>query len=56
MRTLKEQLLWVRDFRTVEDLRLGLLDFQRTYNESWILAGHGYRTPNQARAALVAAA
>ncbi len=56
MRTLKEQLLWVRDFRTVQDLRLGLLDFQRTYNESWILARHGYRTPNQARAALVAAA
>lgn len=56
MRTLKEQLLWVGDFRFVEDLRLGLLDFQRTYNESWILARHGYRTQNQARAALVVAA
>jgi putative transposase len=56
MRSLKEQLLWVRDFRTVEELRLGMLKFQQTYNESWILARHGYRTPNQARAALVAAA
>ena len=55
-RTLKEQLLWVRNFRTVEELRLALLNFQRTYNASWILARHGYRTPNQVRAALVAAA
>lgn len=55
-RTLKEQLLWVQSFRTVEDLRLALLDFQRTYNESWILARHDYRTPNQVRAAHVAAA
>lgn len=55
-RTLKEQLLWVRHFRTIEELRLALLDFQRTYNETWILARHGYRTPNQVRAALVAAA
>lgn len=56
MRTLKEQQLWIRDYRTVEDLRLGLLDFQQAYNESWILARHGYRTPYQVRAALVAAA
>jgi transposase InsO family protein len=55
-RTLKEQLLWVRSFRTIEELRLALLDFQRTYNASWILARHGYRTPNQVRAAHVAAA
>lgn len=55
-RTLKEQLLWIRDFRTIEELRLALLEFQRRYNESWILARHGYRTPNQVRAALVVAA
>ncbi|MHC4377719.1 MAG: transposase [Planctomycetota bacterium] len=55
-RTLKGQLLWVRCFQTTEELRLALLDFQRTYNASWILARHGYRTPNQVRAALVAAA
>jgi hypothetical protein len=35
---------------------MALLDFQRTYNASWILARHGYRTPNQVRAAHVAAA
>lgn len=55
-RTLKEQLLWVRSFRSIEELRLALLDFQRTYNASWILARHGYRTPNQVRAAFLAAA
>lgn len=55
-RTLKEQLLWVRDFHGIEELRLALLDFQRTYNDSWILARHSYRTPNQVRAVLTAAA
>ena len=55
-RTLKEQLLWVRTFQNVEELRLALLDFQRTYNASWLLQRHGYRTPNQVRAALVAVA
>ena len=33
IRTLKENLLWVRTFRTVEELRLALIDFRRTYNE-----------------------
>lgn len=55
-RTLKEQLLWVRAFDTVEDLRLALLDFQRRYNDRWILARHAYRTPNQVRADLNAIA
>ena len=56
IRTLKEQRLWVGDYRTVEELRLALLEFQRTYNQSWILERHGYRTPNQARADHAAAA
>ena len=33
IRTLKENLLWVRTFRTVEELRLALIDFRRTYND-----------------------
>ena len=28
-----ENLLWVRSFETIEDLRLALLAFKRTYNE-----------------------
>ncbi len=52
-RTLKEQLLWVETFDTVEDLRVALLDFQRRYNQRWILGRHGYKTPNQVRAELL---
>jgi transposase InsO family protein len=51
IRTLKENLLWVRDFNTVEELRLALLEFRHRYNETWILARHGYRTPAAIRAA-----
>ena len=28
-----QNLLWVRSFETIEDLRLALLAFKRTYNE-----------------------
>ena len=33
IRTLKENVLWVRSFETIEELRLALLEFKRTYNE-----------------------
>ena len=49
IRTLKENLLWVRTFETVEELRLALLEFKRHYNEQWIVERLGYRTPAQAR-------
>ncbi|WP_373503117.1 transposase, partial [Aestuariivirga sp.] len=49
IRTLKENLLWVRTFRTVEELRLALIDFRRTYNESWLIERHGHRSPAQFR-------
>jgi transposase InsO family protein len=49
-RTLKENLLWIRDFATVEELRLALLEFRRLYNEHWILERHGYLTPAKVRA------
>jgi putative transposase len=50
VRVLKENLLWVRRFDTVEELRVALLAFQRTYNQGWIIERHGYRTPAQVRA------
>jgi putative transposase len=50
IRTLKENLLWVRRFATVEELRQALLDFRRCYNATWIVERHGYRTPAQVRA------
>jgi transposase InsO family protein len=36
IRTLKEQLLWVRYFPTVEALRKGLAEFADLYNASWL--------------------
>src|SRR4051794_810574 len=49
IRTLKETLLWVRHFATVEELRLALIAFKRTYNQTWIIERHGYKTPAQVR-------
>lgn len=49
IRTLKENLLWVRLFATIEELRLALLEFKRLYNECWLIERLGYRTPAQAR-------
>jgi putative transposase len=49
IRTLKENLLWVRRFTTVEELRLALQAFKETYNRTWIIERHGYRTPAQVR-------
>jgi transposase InsO family protein len=52
IRTLKEQLLWVRTFDTVEELRLALLEFQERYNREWLCERHGHRTPTAVRAQL----
>ena len=49
IRTLKENLLWVRTFDTVEQLRQALLDFRRTYNSTWLIERHGFRPPNAVR-------
>jgi transposase InsO family protein len=50
VRTLKEQLLWVHTFDSVEQLRLALQDFRSAYNLNWLVARHGHRTPAQIRA------
>lgn len=49
IRTLKENLLWLTTFNTVEELRLALHAFQRQYNETWLIGRHGYKTPAQVR-------
>ncbi len=54
IRTLKEQLLWVRTFRTAEELRQALAEFRERYNQRWIVQRHGYLTPQQARQQLLA--
>lgn len=53
IRTLKEQLLWIKSFATVEELRLALHEFRRTYNACWLAERHGHRTPNQVRESLL---
>jgi putative transposase len=47
--TLKENLLWVRTFRDVEEIRLALIAFRQTYNEHWLIERHGHRSPAQFR-------
>ena len=49
IRTLKENLLWVRTFKTIEELRAELVAFARRYNETWLVARHGYKTPARVR-------
>jgi len=49
IRTLKEQLLWVQHFETVEDLRQALASFAAEYSASWLRQRHGYKTPDQIR-------
>ena len=50
IRVLKENLLWVRPFDAIEELRLALQAFKDTCNRRWIIGRHGYRTPAQVRA------
>ena len=49
IRTLKENLLWVRAFDTVEDLRQALLAFREVYNTTWLIERHGFQTPAAVR-------
>ena len=52
IRTLKEQLLWVEHFETVEELRQALLAFKQRYNQHCLVERHGHRTPAAVREAL----
>src|SRR5215207_6928842 len=60
IRTLQENLLWVRTFDTVEELRRALLDFRETDNATWLIERHGFRPlsavrPDQLSTAALAA-
>jgi putative transposase len=54
IRTLKENLLWVHRFDTIEELRVALHRFQEIYNQTWIVERHGYQTPAAIRTAQLA--
>ena len=49
IRTLKENLLWVRTFDSVEELRQALLVFREIYNTTWLIERHGFQTPAAVR-------
>jgi transposase InsO family protein len=49
IRTLKENLLWIHTFHTVDELRLALLAFRDTYNDTWLIQRLDYQTPAQVR-------
>jgi len=49
IKMLKEQILHIRYFKTVEDLRQALLKFKEVYNAGWLVQKHKYQTPNQVR-------
>ena len=55
VRTLKEQLLWLKTFETTEESRLALQEFKDRYNREWLIARNGYLTPEQVRARLLPA-
>ena len=49
IQTLKEQVLWIERFETLDQLRARIRAFARTYNREWLIERHGYRTPTEAR-------
>jgi len=51
IRTLKENLLWVQSFDTLEALRHALLAFRETYNTTWLIERLGFKSPAAARQA-----
>jgi transposase InsO family protein len=52
IQTLKEQVLWIERFDTLEQLRARIRQFASDYNQCWLLERHDYRSPRQAREAL----
>jgi hypothetical protein len=45
---LKENLLWVRNFDTVDDLRRALLEFREAHNATWLIERNGFKPPDAA--------
>jgi putative transposase len=54
IQTLKEQVLWIEHYETLEQLRAAVRAFARTYNREWLVERLGYRSPLEAREQLLA--
>ena len=48
-RTLKEQAIYGRVFRNLEEVRQAVAEFVELYNSQWLVEKNGYRSPLQAR-------
>ncbi|MEI6503117.1 MAG: integrase core domain-containing protein [Armatimonadota bacterium] len=48
-RTLKEQVVYGRTFRNIDEVRTAMLDFRHAYNRLWRLGKLGFMTPLEAR-------
>ena len=48
-RTLKEQLLWIRTFASLDDLNQALQSFRDLYNHHWLIGRHNHRPPASVR-------
>lgn len=48
-RTIKEQAVYGRVFRNIEEVRSAVADFIAKYNQQWLIGKLGYRSPAQAR-------
>ena len=48
IRTLKENLLWVRTFGTIEEMQQALQAFKDDYNEQWLIQRHRHRSSSGA--------
>jgi len=49
IRTLKEQAIYGRAFRNLEEVRQAVLDFVDRYNREWRVEKNGFRTPHEMR-------
>ncbi len=47
-RTLKEQVIYGRTYRIIEELRIALADFIERYNKYWLVEKLGFKSPRQA--------
>lgn len=47
-KTLKEQVIYGRTYRNIEELRVAVTAFMERYNQYWLVEKLGFRSPNQA--------
>lgn len=47
MRTLKEEMVWLREWQSVEELKTALDEFVESFNEGYLHSALQYKTPNQ---------